>query len=100
MGDPPSDPRVVTPTCYYNFVKFVSYAKCVLSASKRNKITIVNALLLLLPHFCTYFSLQTLYFLLREAQEYFLPQGVGYPSYATDTIPGRVQEQVTLLTGD
>jgi len=33
--------------------------------------------------FYTYFSFQTLQFLLVEAQIYFLPQGVGYPSYAT-----------------
>jgi len=31
---------------------------------KKNKITTVNDLFLLLPHFFTYFSLQTLYFLL------------------------------------
>jgi len=38
---------------------------------------------LLLPHFCIYFSLQTPYFLLTCAQEYFLSQGAGYPSLAT-----------------
>jgi len=50
---------------------------------KNNKITTVDVVLLLLPHFCTYFSLQTLWFMLTCAQEYFLLQGVGYPSNAT-----------------
>jgi len=44
-----------------------------------NKIFIVNVLLFFLPQFCTYFSLQILCFLLSAAQEYFLPQGAGYP---------------------
>jgi len=48
-------------------------------ALKKNKIAAVNLLLLLLPHFCTYFSLQTLLFL---SQEYFFSQGAGYLSYA------------------
>jgi len=33
--------------------------------------------------FHTYFSFQIVQFLLRGAQEYFLPQGAGHPSYAT-----------------
>jgi len=53
--------------------------------SKKKKITTVNVLLLILPHFCAYLSLQTLQFLLTWAQEYFLPQGAGYPNYATAT---------------
>jgi len=47
-GDPPPNPRlppaaphpdsrVVTPSYYYNFVKFVSSAKCILFAQKRSK---------------------------------------------------------------
>jgi len=32
--------------------------------------------------FCNDFSFQNLQFLLKGAQEYFLPQGAGYPSYA------------------
>jgi len=44
----------------------------------------VESSTLLLPHFCNYFSRQTLQFLLMGAQEYFLPQGAGYPSYVTD----------------
>jgi len=34
-------------------VHFYSSAKCVLSPSKKNKITTVNVLFLLLPYFCT-----------------------------------------------
>jgi len=43
---------------------------------------------LLLPHFCAYFSLQTLQFLLEGTQTYFLSRGAGYPSYATGTVIG------------
>jgi len=32
---------------------------------------------------CTYFSRKAQSFCWRDAQEYFLPQGGGYPSYAT-----------------
>jgi len=40
-------------------------------------------LLLLPPHFSTYFHFKLLGVLLSETQEYFLPQGARYPSYAT-----------------
>jgi len=60
LGDPPPNPRVVTLTCYYNFVKFVSSVKCVSLFSKMDKMTPVHLLLLLLSHFSTYFLLQTL----------------------------------------
>jgi len=51
------DPRDFTPTYYYNFVEFVSSIKCVSlpSTLKKEHITSVNVLLLLHPHFCTYF---------------------------------------------
>jgi len=42
LGAPPQDPRVLIPACYFNFVEFVSCAKCNLLSSKRNKITAVN----------------------------------------------------------
>jgi len=51
------NPGVFALAYYYNFVKFISSVKCVLLLSKRNKITTVNVLFLLLPHL--YFSLQT-----------------------------------------
>jgi len=35
LGAPPSDPRVVTPAYYYNFVEFVSSVKCILFRSKK-----------------------------------------------------------------
>jgi len=54
-------PHVVIPTYYYNFVEFVSTVKM---------------------RFIT-FSLQPLQILWRGAQDYFLPQGAGYSSYAT-----------------
>jgi len=50
---------------------------------KKNKITTVNVLLLLLSHFSTYFSFKLFRFCCLGAQEYFFPQGAGYPSYAT-----------------
>jgi len=43
----------------------------------------VNVMLLLLLHFCTYFSLQTLQFSLVGAQEYSLSSGARYHIYAT-----------------
>jgi len=49
-------------------------------------ITIKKEQILHLPNLCSYFSLQTLEFLLEGAQKYFLPQGAGYPSYATGFI--------------
>jgi len=59
--EPPlaSDPRVVTSVYYYNFVSFVSNAKCVFyPRSKKNRKTAVNIVLhLLLSHFYIYFSL-------------------------------------------
>jgi len=71
----PPDLSVVTPTYYYNYVEFVSSAKCVLLAFKKgqnsstvNSAFASSALLQL-------FSLQTLSILLTGAQEYFLPQG-------------------------
>jgi len=59
-GGPPSDPCVVTSVYNYSFVKFVSSAKCVLLPSEKNKISTVNVLFQFHPHFCAYFSLQTL----------------------------------------
>jgi len=58
-------PPEAPPRCYSRLLclsKFVSSAKYVLLPSKRNKITRVNVLLLLLPHFYTYtyISYQTL----------------------------------------
>jgi len=54
-ASPPLDPRVVISAFYYNFVELVSSAKCILFRSKKNQVTTANVLLLLLPHFCTYF---------------------------------------------
>jgi len=58
-----ADPRVVTPAYYYNFVEFVSSAKCAFFRSKKNKKLqhlMFCFCLLLLPHFFTYFLIQTL----------------------------------------
>jgi len=55
IGPPLPNPRVATPAYYWNFIKFVSSAKCILLLSKKHKITTVNVLLLLLSHFCIYF---------------------------------------------
>jgi len=55
-----STPR--SPCCYFHlqlrFVEFVSSGKYVLLPSKRNKITTVNVLLLLLLHFAPIFHLK------------------------------------------
>jgi len=48
MGAPPSDLHVITPACYCKSVKFISSNKCILLPQKRNNITAVNVLLLLL----------------------------------------------------
>jgi len=53
------DPSAVTPICYFNFIPGRYSAKYILLLSKKNEITIVNVLHLLLPHLCIYFSLQT-----------------------------------------
>jgi len=45
-----SDPSVLTPACYYNFVEFVSSAKCIFFRSKKKQITTANILPLLLLH--------------------------------------------------
>jgi len=57
--------------------------KCVLLPSKKNKISTVNVLLLQLPQLSHLFFISNYVILLTEAQEYFLPQEAGYPSYAT-----------------
>jgi len=46
LTTPPLNPHFVTYAYYYNFVEFVSGAKCVLLPLKRNKITTINVLLL------------------------------------------------------
>jgi len=73
---------VVTSAYCYRFVEFISRAKCVLLPSKRNKITTVNVLFLLLPHFSPIFLFK-LCTCWQVAQEYFLSKGAWYPSYAT-----------------
>jgi len=63
LGVPPPDPRVVTPAG--------------LLLSKKNKFCIFQI-------FAAIFHLKLCSFCWQGAQEYFLPQGAGYPSYATD----------------
>jgi len=57
---PLPDSGVVTPAYYYNIVEFVSSTKCGLLPEEKTKITTESVLLLPLPHFSTYFSLQIL----------------------------------------
>jgi len=57
---PKANARIVTPAYDYNFIQFVFSAKFDLLLSKKNKIITVIVLILLLPLFCIYFSLQTL----------------------------------------
>jgi len=64
-----------------------------LTLKKQQQQQTANALLLLLPHFYTYFSFQTLQFLLVGAQKYFLLQGAAYPSYA----PGERGDQQSVF---
>jgi len=58
-GAPPPDPRADTPAYYYNFVEFISSGKCISFRSKKKQVTTANVLPLLLPHFFTYFLIQT-----------------------------------------
>jgi len=53
-------PQRFSSAYYYSFVEIISSAKCVLLPSKKDKITTINVLLLLHPHFYTLFLLQTL----------------------------------------
>jgi len=48
LGASPPDPHVITPAYYCKSFEFISRAKHVLLPSKKNKITTVNVLLLLL----------------------------------------------------
>jgi len=50
---------------------------------KEEKLTTVNVLRLLLSHFLHLFFTLTSAVCVEGAQEYFLPQSAGYPSYAT-----------------
>jgi len=74
---------VVTPVYYYNFVEFVSSAKCILFRSKNNQVTTIFCLSFF-RIFAPIFSFKLCKFCWRGAQEYILPQGAGYPSYATE----------------
>jgi len=58
-GLSPQTPRCYSPY-YYKFVEFVSSVKCILFRSKKNQVTTANVLPLFLPHFYTYFLIQTL----------------------------------------
>jgi len=55
LGAEPPDPYVVTPVYYYNFLNFVSNAKCVFYPSKKDRITTVIDLLLLFHTFAPIF---------------------------------------------
>jgi len=57
----------------------------IISKNNRSNNT-ANVLPSLLPRICAYFSLQTMQFLLVRTQKSFLPQGAGYPRYATASI--------------
>jgi len=61
LGAPPPDPRVVTSTYYYSFVEFIASAKMRFITFKKEQYNYSKCSVLLLPHFFTYFSLQTLY---------------------------------------
>jgi len=83
LGAPPPDPRVVTPAYYYNFVKFVSSAKCILFRSEKNQVTTANVFVFASSGLLHLFFNSNSVSFLDVAQEYFLPQSAGYPSYAT-----------------
>jgi len=68
--------------CCYSRLYWYSFIMTFLALKNSSKNT-ANALFLLLPRFCPYFSFQILHFFLVGAQKYFLPKGTGYPSYAT-----------------
>jgi len=68
------DPRVVTPTYYYNFAKFISRTKCGLLPSKKNKFCMFKILAAIF-HFKLVF--------VGKGRKIFLAPGAGYPSYVT-----------------
>jgi len=78
-GAPPSDPRVFIPAYYCNLGQFVSSGKCISLLAKANKITPAESSTLLLPHFCNYFSCQTLQFCYSRTQKIFLAPGRRIP---------------------
>jgi len=71
-GGCPRTSRVVTPAYYCNFFKFIS-------SSRVRFITLKKEEYLLLPNFCTYFSLRTLKFFLTGGARIFLAQGRRVP---------------------
>jgi len=78
VGALPPDSRVVTPSCYFNMVgEGVSSTKIRFVAIEKVQNKSNYVLHLLLSHFCTYFLLQTLWFMLARAQEYFLLPGAS-----------------------
>jgi len=76
-GDSDTDPRVVTPAYYYNFVGFVSSAKCILFSSKKKQVTTANILPLLLPHFAPIFSFKLCKFCWRGYKNISCPRAQG-----------------------
>jgi len=73
-------PSAVTPAYYDCFVEFISCAKCVLLPSKKEKNNYSKYFLFLFhPHFCTYFALQTLQFLLTGGARISLAPGRRLP---------------------
>jgi len=77
---PPPDSHVVTLTYYYNFIEFVPSIKCILLTSKKDKMTRTCSTVTFSASIF-HFKLCRLY--VGGAQEYYLPQGAGYPSYAS-----------------
>jgi len=93
LGAHPPYSCVVTPACYCNFGEFASCAKCVLLFSKRNKVTTVNALFLLLPHFLhLFFTSNSVVLLTRGAcKNISCPKVQG--TLATPLLPETLQQQ-------
>jgi len=82
-GIRPQTPALLLPTYYYNFVEFISSAKC-LSSYKKNKLTTVKcSVFVSFALLNLFFTSKSVVFVDKRMQEYFLPRGTGYPSYAT-----------------
>jgi len=84
-----SDPRVVTPAYYYNFVEFISSGECILSRLKKKQVTTANVLLCVFRTFSPIiFNSNSVSFVAREHKNISCPR--AHPSYAT------VQKEVKL----
>jgi len=76
-GAPSPEPSVVTLVYYYNLIELVSGAK---ETIKKEQSNCNKCSVLLLPHFCAFFTSSAIDFVGGCARIFL---GAGYPNYAT-----------------